>query len=101
MKTTAPLTMIWRMMRQGGWWYVINLTVIVVLLLVELLPGLINRQVLNDLQSGQQLSIPWLMPCTSRSRTTCPSSGCWPPQQQANMCCVKSRWGFRKPKSAA
>ncbi len=61
MKTTAPLTMIWRMMRQGGWWYVINLTVIVVLLLVELLPGLINRQVLNDLQSGQQLSIPWLM----------------------------------------
>jgi ATP-binding cassette subfamily B protein len=61
MKTTAPLTMIWRMMRQGGWWYVINLTVIVVLLLVELLPGLINRQVLNDLQAGQQLSIPWLM----------------------------------------
>jgi ATP-binding cassette subfamily B protein len=61
MKTTAPLIMIWRMMRQGGWWYVINLTVIVVLLLVELLPGLINRQVLNDLQSGQQLSIPWLM----------------------------------------
>lgn len=61
MKTTAPLTMIWRMMRQGGWWYVINLTVVVVLLLVELLPGLINRQVLNDLQSKQQMSIPWLL----------------------------------------
>jgi ATP-binding cassette subfamily B protein len=61
MKTTAPLMMIWRMMRQGGWWYVINLSVIVVLLLIELLPGLINRQVLNDLQSGQQMSIPWLL----------------------------------------
>ena len=61
MKTTAPLTMIWRMMRQGGWWYVINLSVIVSLLLVELLPGLINRQVLNDLQSKQQMSIPWLL----------------------------------------
>jgi len=61
MKTTAPLTMIWRMMRQGGWWYVSNLSVIVVLLLIELLPGLINRQVLNDLQSQQQMSIPWLM----------------------------------------
>lgn len=61
MKTTAPLTMIWRMMRQGGWWYVSNLGVIVVLLLIELLPGLINRQVLNDLQSNQQMSIPWLM----------------------------------------
>ena len=61
MKTTAPLTMIWRMMRQGGWWYVSNLSVIVVIVLIELLPGLINRQVLNDLQSQQQMSIPWLM----------------------------------------
>lgn len=61
MKTTAPLVMIWRMMRQGGWWYVINLTVIITLLLIELLPGLINRQVLNDLQSGQQLTLPWML----------------------------------------
>ena len=58
---TSPLTLMRKMIRQGGWWYVINLVAIVIELLVELLPGILVREVLNTLQDNQQHSIPWML----------------------------------------
>ncbi len=58
---TTPNQMLWQMLRKGGWWYVINLATIVFVLLIELLPGFINRAVLNDLQGNSLTSIPWLL----------------------------------------
>ncbi|MFM2310422.1 MAG: hypothetical protein RLY87_2544 [Chloroflexota bacterium] len=58
---TTPLALMRKMIRQGGWWYVINLVAIVIELLVELLPGILVREVLNTLQAGQQHSIPWML----------------------------------------
>jgi ATP-binding cassette subfamily B protein len=49
------------MMRKGGWWYVANLLIIVGVLLIELLPGIITRNVLNGLQDGTLLGVPWLI----------------------------------------
>lgn len=59
--TTSPTSVIGMMMRKGGWWYVVNLLIIVGVLLVELLPGIITRNVLNDLQDGALLGVPWLI----------------------------------------
>jgi len=59
--TTSPTSVIGMMMRKGGWWYVINLGIIVGVLLVELLPGIITRDVLNGLQGGTLLDVPWLI----------------------------------------
>lgn len=58
---TTPNQMLWQMLRKGGWWYVINLATIVFVLLIELIPGFINRAVLNDLQGNSLTSIPWLL----------------------------------------
>lgn len=58
---TTPNQMLWQMLRKGSWWYVINLATIVFVLLIELLPGFINRAVLNDLQGNSLTSIPWLL----------------------------------------
>lgn len=59
--TTKPMAVIGMMMRKGGWWYVINLVVIIVILLIELLPGIFMRTILNGLQEGTLLTIPWLI----------------------------------------
>ena len=56
---TSPLELMRKMVRQGGWWYVIHLVTGVVVLLVELLPGILVREVLNTLQIEQQNSVPW------------------------------------------
>ncbi len=58
---TTPMQLMRKMVRQGGWWYVLNLVAIVIELLVELLPGILVRQVLNALQVGQQQAIPWML----------------------------------------
>ncbi|MFN5342520.1 MAG: ATP-binding cassette domain-containing protein [Roseiflexaceae bacterium] len=58
---TTPTQVLLRMMRKGGWWYVFNLSTIVAVLLIELLPGFINREILNNLQGNQLTSIPWLL----------------------------------------
>ncbi|MFM7679197.1 MAG: ABC transporter transmembrane domain-containing protein, partial [Roseiflexaceae bacterium] len=58
---TTPAQVLLRMMRKGGWWYVFNLSTIVAVLLIELLPGFINREILNNLQGNQLTSIPWLL----------------------------------------
>jgi ATP-binding cassette subfamily B protein len=58
---TSPLELMRKMVRQGGWWYVVNLVAIVIVLLVELLPGIMVREVLNTLQIGQQKSVPWML----------------------------------------
>jgi len=58
---TTPLALMRKMIQQGGWWYVINLVAIVIELLVELIPGILVREVLNTLQAGQQQSIPWML----------------------------------------
>ncbi len=59
--TTKPLSVIGMMMRKGGWWYIANLTIIVVILLIELLPGIITRDILNGLQDDSLLSVPWVL----------------------------------------
>ncbi len=59
--TTSPTSVIGMMMRKGGWWYVANLLIIVGVLLIELLPGIITRNVLNGLQDGTLLGVPWLI----------------------------------------
>ena len=59
--TTKPSAVLGMMMRKGGWWYVANLTIIVVVLLIELLPGIITRDILNGLQDNSLLSVPWLL----------------------------------------
>jgi ATP-binding cassette subfamily B protein len=59
--TTKPISVIGMMMRKGGWWYVINLSIIVVILLIELLPGIITRDILNGLQDDTMISMPWLL----------------------------------------
>lgn len=59
--TTKPMSVIGMMMRKGGWWYVANLSIIVVILLIELLPGIITRDILNGLQDDTLLSVPWLL----------------------------------------
>lgn len=58
---TTPTQMLWQMIRKGRWWYVLNFSTIVSVLLIELLPGFINREVLNGLQGNQVTSIPWLL----------------------------------------
>ena len=58
---TSPLELMRKMVRQGGWWYVIHLVTGVVVLLVELLPGILVREVLNTLQIEQQNSVPWTL----------------------------------------
>lgn len=58
---TTPGQMIRQMVRKGGRWYAFNLATIVSVLLIELLPGFINRQILNDLQGDALTSIPWLL----------------------------------------
>jgi len=58
---TSPLELMRKMVRQGGWWYVVHLVAGVVVLLVELLPGILVREVLNTLQVGQQQSVPWML----------------------------------------
>lgn len=58
---TTPGQMIRQMVRKGGRWYVFNLATIVSVLLIELLPGFINRKILNDLQGDALTTIPWLL----------------------------------------
>lgn len=59
--TTKPIAVLGMMMRKGGWWYVANLTIIVIIMIIELLPGIITRDILNNLQDGTLLSVPWLL----------------------------------------
>lgn len=58
---TTAWQMLWGMIRKGGKWYAFNLTTIVSVLLIELLPGFINRSVLNGLQGNTLTSIPWML----------------------------------------
>lgn len=59
--TTKPYAVLGMMIRKGGWWYVANLVIIVVILLIELLPGIITRDILNGLQDDTLLSVPWML----------------------------------------
>lgn len=58
---TSTFTVIRNMIRKGGWWYVANLVSVMVVVLIELLPGIVVRDVLNNLQAGQLLTIPWML----------------------------------------
>ena len=58
---TSTLTVLRKMIRQGGWWYVANLVSVFVVVMVELTPGILVREVLNTLQGDTLLTIPWML----------------------------------------
>ena len=58
---TTPMQMMWQMLRSNPLWYLAHLLTLISVAMVEIVPGILTRDILNAMQQTAEPSLPWLM----------------------------------------